>query len=449
MAKGNAKWGVGAKMEARHEKADVKQGVKIGNILVVVFLVIYIPSFIHWVFGRTIATGIIQSGKLEESINIDGIIVRDETVLKSPFEGAFIPSVGEGEKIPVDFCVATVLKESSEKLINELKQKDLAIIKTQQDMNDMKEFFSEDLNKLEDEISLRLKTVIEESNRNSLERTSQLKLEIDKLIQKKMSILGETSDSNSYLSSLTKEKLELQKRIKQNTSEIVAPSSGIISYIIDGYESILRPDAITEFTPEYLEGIKVQYIENNIDNRKVVAEKPFAKVIKGIESYIVVCLDEDRAEKFKPGNKVKLRINDIGKTLDGKVYYMSSKINGKFVMAVEFNRGISETAGLRRVNVDLITRLYEGYKVPLSSLKDINLGEMTAKIMLVKAKYADERIVKIVGINDEFAIIESPDEKEIRDDMEESMEMDLRGVSLYDIFILRPLNIKEGQYINQ
>jgi hypothetical protein len=105
----------------------------------------------------------------------------------------------------------------------------------------------------------------------------------------------------------------------------------------------------------------------------------------------------------------------------------------KYIVSIKINKSQYETSGLRIVNIELIKNDYHGLKVSLKSLQNINLDEMKAEIVLVKAGCADIRPVRITGMNEEYAIIETADMK--------------NSVNLYDLYVVNPENIEEGQVI--
>ncbi|MCX7710149.1 MAG: hypothetical protein N2484_09885, partial [Clostridia bacterium] len=398
---------------------------------------LYVPSLLHWVYGKNIGTEIIRMGTIEQAYNTDATIVRNEESLKSPFDGKYIPAILDGERVPANFRIASVFTGSSEKLRDELKDLDIRIIKAQQQKSDNEEFFSEDVVKIENEIYQKVKLLVSENDTNSLMKTKQIKDGIDELVQKKALIIGSSSTSDAFLKSLKEEKAKLQDKIKMNTKEIYSATAGVISYSVDGYESQLGPNVIRSMTPKFLNDIKSQLKQSsNVDNT-IAAEKPFAKIIKDVEYYFVTVLDPDKAKLFRVDDVINVRVNDIGKVYDGVVDYKSEIQEGKCILSVKLDKGISDTAALRKTNVDLIKNYYQGLKVPVSCLRNIDLKEMKAEIILDKANYADVRSIKIIGKNEEWAVIES------------LKSSGAEGVSLYDIYVINPENIREGQMINE
>ena len=137
-------------------KRKINGKVKLGGLLIALFLLLYIPSFIFWIYGKNIHTDIIRMGELEDYVTTDAYIVRDETVINSPSDGISIRNVEEGEKVGVGDTIATVLNKSSEKLLEDLKTLDLRIIEAKREKTKNDNFFSEDIKKLDQEIQEKL-----------------------------------------------------------------------------------------------------------------------------------------------------------------------------------------------------------------------------------------------------------------------------------------------------
>jgi putative membrane fusion protein len=414
-----------------------RKKTKIISFIAIIFLLLYIPSFVHFIYGKNIITDLLRIGTIEDFINTDAYIIRDETTLAAPFSGKFIAEVSEGDKIPSNCRVATVLKDESAKLIKDMNEINLKIIEAQKQLNKNQEFFSEDMQKIDNEIAKKVKNIVDATNKNNLSDIGDMKKKIDELVEKKAVIAGGTGATNVYITSMKNEKEILQQKINRNTVNIISEKSGIVSFCIDGYEETLNSNAVMKLTPKVLEGIKNKRAAGNTADKSVEAGKSFVKVIKGNECIITAIMDPQKAEQFKEGDVIeKIRINDIDKVVKGTVWYISDEIDSKIIVSFKVYSGISETAGLRKINVDIIRKSYEGLKVPIKSLTDIDWNNNTASIALVKANYITFRPVKIISKNDEYVVITGVDKSD-------------KSVSLYDTYVIHPVNIEEGQMINQ
>lgn len=421
-------------METKMKGVFRKQSTKIGTLIIAIFLLMYLPSLLFLVYNNSIDTDILKYGKIEVMQNVDGIFVRNEELIISPDDGNCVMDATEGEKVPAFHRVASVVKNVPVSTYEELKKKELEITRAQTAQKENMGFFASDIKKLNSEIIEEVKKVAQQSIRGSLVETNDALTNIDKIVYRKADIFGEGSKSAEYINKLKSEKVAIEKKLNNNVNEIRTNTSGLISYAVDGYESILTTDFIRNTTPKDLEKITIKATNrdfNVIDARK---GKPIAKLVKDLENYLVIAISEKDSKALTVDKKVILRINDIGLNIDAIISYSSDVIDGKRIIAFKFDTGLSETIGLRRINADVILSSYSGIKVPYSCLQNIDTKNKTADIVLVKGASATIRKVLIKGMNNDAVIIDNPEGED--------------SIALYNTYVLNPKNVQEGQIID-
>jgi putative membrane fusion protein len=411
-----------------------KQSIKIGTLILVVFLLIYLPSLLFLMFSNGVETDILKMGKIEEVQNLDGVFVRNEEIINSPDTGDCVMDAMEGERVPAFYRIASVVKNVPISTYDELKKKELEITKAQNAQLDNVNTFSNDISKLDNDIIEKVKDLSENSIRGSLVDSNDTIISIDNIVYRKSGIFGDSSKSAAYINKLKSEKAVIESKLKNNITEIRTGSAGLISYAIDGYETKLTPDFIRNATPKDLENITTK--DTNRDFNVIDAEKgkPIAKLVKDLENYFVTAVDENAVKALNIDRKVTLRINDTGLTIDAVVVYSSNVMDGKRIVALKFDTGLNETIGLRRINADLILSSASGLKVPYSSLKNVDKKNKTAEIVILKGSVASVKKVSIDGMNDSAAIIDNIEGQD--------------SIALYNTYVLNPKNIQEGQMIN-
>lgn len=411
-----------------------KQSIKIGTLVLVVFLLIYLPSLLYIMYSNGIDTDLLKYGKIEEVLNVDGVFVRNETVINSPDTGNCVMDVSEGEKVPAFFRIASIIKNVPISTYEELKKKELEISRAQEAQKNNVTAFSGDIRKLDDEIIENVKKLANQSIRGSFVDSNDTITKIDNIVYKKSNIFGDGSKSAAYIKKLQSEKAAIENRLNNNINEIRTPFSGLVSYAIDGYESILTPDFIKNATPKDLEKITTR--ETNRDFNVIDAQqgKPVAKLVKDLESYLVAAVDDKACKDLTLDKDVKIRVNDTGLTIDSVIIYSSNVMDGKRVISFKFDNSLNETIGLRRINADLILSSSSGLKVPRSCLRNIDYKNKTAEIVIVKGMTARIKKIRITGMNEDAAIIDNPEGES--------------SIALYNTYVLNPKNIQEGQIIN-
>ncbi len=411
-----------------------KKGLKTGSIIFIFFLIIYIPSALYWLYGTNVGTEYVRYGTIEDYINTDAIIIRDSTVYKSPISGIYIAEAEEGDKVPSEFRIASIFNSSASNLIEELKQKEAQIFKAQGEKIRNSEIFSRDVLILEEQIAEKLKLIARSSAKNTFSDISKTEEEINELVLKKAKILGFEGSADTYITSLENEKDNIESRIELNCEEIITPEPGILSYVMDDYEEILNKMSISELTPDYFNKVLSEGNSPDSDIWSIEAGEPLAKITHNISFYLAICLDSSKGYQFEVGDIVKLRINDKELECSAETIYKSKNFDGKYILAFELDKYMSDLCSLRSVNIDLIISSYTGKIVPLSCLTDIDSEEETARITLLKANFASIRNIDIIGKNDYYAIVDNGEGRG-------------NNIELYDVYIQNPKNIENGQLI--
>ncbi len=429
----------GKKISREETETDRKKafkGITVGTFLIL-FIILYVPSLLNWVSGTHTAQDVIRNGIIEEYIQARAVLIRDEALLKpSSFDGIFIPEIHEGEKTAAYSCIAMVMGRESDDLLREIEDINAKIVKTRMEQAEKADFFSADLAKLDEEIGKRVRKLIYACNSRSFEEMGRQRAEIRNIVEKKAEIAAGGS-TDEYITSLQNKKRAIQDMIEQNTIQVRSNISGIVSYCIDGYEDVLTPDRANDLTVDELDRIRERYASIHADSRSVQKGEPFAKIIKGIDMYMAADIPADKAKKLRTRDSIRLRINSIGFETPASIVSMGNAENDRVVIVVKMSRGIDVLSSKRVVDVDFIIKTEEGLKVPLKCLRDITADGTRGRIMLVRNNVAVSRLVDIVCSDDEYAIIRTP---------ENEYE---RTVSLYNIYLINPDNIEEGDIVNK
>lgn len=413
-----------------------KQSVRIGTLIAGVFLLIYLPALLFIIYGNGVETDILKIGKIEDTQNIDGVFIRNEELILSPETGNCVMDAVDGEKVPAFYRIASVVKNVPVSTYEELKTKEMEIERAQKAQKENINMFSSDIKKLDSEIIEEVKNLAQQSIRGSLVESYNSFSSIDRIVYRKSDIFGDSSKSAAYINKLKNEKAAIQGKLNNNIKEIRTKSSGLISYAIDGYESILTPETIRNITPKELEKITTRETNRDFNVIDAAKGKPVAKLVKDLDSYMVTAVDEKYCKSLQLDKTVTLRINDTGLNIEAKIVYSSDLIDGKRIIAFKFDAGLNETVGLRRVNADIILSSYTGLKVPYSSLQNIDTKNKTALITVVKGHTAAIKKVRIVGMNESAVIIDNLEGE------------NTNTIALYNTYILNPKNIQEGQTVD-
>lgn len=425
----------------------------LGGLFLFLFALLYIPSLFNWLTGNHVATDIVKNGIIEEYIRTNAIIVRDEELLEPlEVEGKYIPEVGEGEKTAAFSTVAMIIDDAYEKLLQDIETINAKIVKARIEKAEKSDFFSEDLAKLDAEVEQKVQDLIMACNASNFEDMGRCRTEIGKIVEKKAEIIG-NNYTDGYISSLIRQKEAIRDKINSNTIHVKSAISGIVSYVIDGFETELTPAKLDTLTPEKLDEIRMLDARKRAVTDRAQAGVSIAKIIKGPDIYIAAALPAEDAARFTTGSKIRLRINEAGMETTGDIIKTGNTDKNRFVVVVRISRGADTLSSYRVVDVDFILKTKEGLKVPVKSLREISPDGSMGKIMLVKYNIATSRVVDIVCRDKEFAIIKTHEARpggEGGTGGANTGGIDSnKSINLYDTYIVNPDNIKEGDIIGR
>ena len=411
--------------------------VTLGGLLLVAFMITYIPSLFNWLSGSNVVQDVITNGVIEEYISADAVIIRDEELLDpASIDGICISEIDEGERTAAYCRIAMVTGMESDQLLKSIEDINEKIVKARMEQVEKSDFFSADLAKLDEEIGLRVQELIVACNTKSFGEMGRQRSEIRKIVEKKAEIVAGNS-TDGYISSLQQQKEGIQKEINENTKQVRTNVSGIVSYKIDGYERVLTPKTINNLTYDKLEKI-IEYNEvSSKETQRVQAGLPFVKVIMGTDIYLAAVITQDKAKAFEVGNNIKLRINNSYLETSGVITNINKEKSDRIVVTVRISRGVESLSDQRVVNVDFITKTEEGLKVPIKSLRDITQDGTKARLMVIRYNVAVNRQVDILCSDEEYAIIKTPEGEYVK------------TVNLYSIYLINPDNIEEGDIIGK
>lgn len=425
-------------MQEKDKKKIAERRRKWTVALLILFLCLYIPSFYSWVRGGDIRTDIAKYGSIEDSINIEAYIIREEELLKAPFSGKCVLNYNEGAKVPAGAKVATIYKGEVDDLIRQIEEMEKKIIDAKREKLENDLVFINDMKKINDEIAKNVKRLAAMGNSGNISKVPEIKKNMDELIRKKATITGSLSTSDVYIQSLVSQKAELEKALEAKKEDIVSQTSGVVTYTTDGVEEFFNKDAIYKATSADLEklNIKTSIFKSG---EHVEGMKIYGKIINNVEGYLLACVDNRKKFDLSIDQPVKIRMNEIGnRVINGEVYYLSrEEKSGKTVVAVRINKGIDELAGKRKTNIDLIRREISGLKVPVTALRNIDERNGSAEIFTVRYNYTFLKKVKLLGKDTNWAIIDVTDDRSSN------------SISAYDEYIVFSENMEEGRIVRK
>lgn len=370
-------------------------------------------------------TFIVENGTLSSEENAVGYVLRDETVVQGQnYKNGMEKLKTEGEKVAKGEAVFRYYTNGEEQLVQKIEELDTKIAEAWESENNI---FSADIKILETDIAEKLDDVYEVSD---LQKIKEYKRDINSAITKKAKIAGELSPSGSYLKGLIEERSTYENQLNSGSEYVSAPSSGIVSYRVDGLEETLTPDNFGLLSKEFLEGLSLKTGEI------VSTSEESGKVIDNFSCYIACVLSSDLSKQAEIGDTVSLRLSNASE-VEATIEYIAQENENESVVVFKIDRYVEELISYRKISLDIIWWSADGLKVPNEAIKWEN--EDLAYVVRRRAGYDDKKIyVKVLKENSQYAIIENyTDSQELEDKGVSEEEISARSkIALYDEIVL-------------
>ncbi|CEK31398.1 secretion protein [[Clostridium] sordellii] len=395
------------------------------NRIILLFIFIYIVSNVVILLGKTTTkTLTLKNEMVEESFNKKGLIIRDEYVINSNFDGKVEYYLKDGDRVKKKEDIACVYS-------NNISNDDLKNLKNiKNDISSIENgdtaFIKKDIENINKEISLLSQKLQIELLNENIDVYGQIE-KINKLIDDKNLLINSDLNDKSLKNKQIQEK-EVTNLIDKNTEVFKSKNSGVVSYQFDGNEEKFNFDNINQIKIKDIEGTKNNYKDISKE-KKLDKGEPVARIINNLKQFVAISCNEEEIKKIKIGQKIILS-SDIEK-INSKVYdiYKEGK---QYIVILEISEQNVEIYDTRIKEFDIIYKSIEGLKVPKTAV----VNSDGKKGVYIVSETGDAKFVELKGTlyeSEEYIVIDH-------------YKNDINGVNtikIYDEIILDP-KFKKG-----
>ncbi len=379
----------------KQEKRKINRKKYIAFIIIIVIIIGYALYTIYNLAIKPTSTFIVENGNLASEENLQGYIIRDETVLKGEnYKNGMVQIKSEGEKVAKGERIFRYYTKGEEKLVEKIQELD---IKIQEAWENESNTLPSDVKLLETQIETKLSELY---HINDIQKIKEYKKDLSSYITKKAKIAGESSPAGSYLKNLIEERSKYENELNSGAEYLTASRSGVISYRVDGLEEVLTPSNFASLSKTKLEELKLK------TGQIVSTNEECGKVIDNFACYIACVLETEKLEEqeAKVGSKLKIRLSN-NQEVEAEIVYMAQESNEENLVVFKLERYVEELINYRKISFDIIWWSVKGLKVPNEAIKQESedLYYVTRKIV----SYTDKIYVKVLKKGENYSIIEN------------------------------------------
>lgn len=399
----------------------IRKGRVFAVVLILALVFIYAVYLVTKLVQNPTNTFMVTNGKISQEESDIGYIIREETVVKGQnYKNGMVKIKNEGEKVAKGDSVFRYYSSGEEELKNKIAELDVEI---QSLMQNEKSSFPSDVKLLESQIEKELDSIY---GVNNAQKIQEYKKNINSYITKKAKI---SSPSNSRLKELLSQREEYENRLTSDSENVNAPESGIVSYRVDGLESVLTTEDFTKFNKSFLQDLKLKTGQTVASNEEV------GKIINNYQCYIVFNSNTNEAKNSKVGDTIKIRVQNSD-TLKASVENIIDEDDESKTITAKITNDVEKLIAYRKISFDIIWWDAEGFRIPNEAIKEEN---GLSYVVRNRNGYYNKMLVKILKQNDEYCIVRQYKTEELEElGFTSSQIYSMRNIALYDEIVLNP-----------
>ena len=399
----------------------IRKGRVFAVVLILALVFIYAVYLVAKLVQNPTNTFMVTNGKISQEESDIGYIIREETVVKGQnYKNGMVKIKNEGEKVAKGDSVFRYYSSGEEELKNKIAELDVEI---QSLMQNEKSSFPSDVKLLESQIEKELDSIY---GLNNAQKIQEYKKNINSYITKKAKI---SSPSNSRLKELLSQREEYENRLTSDSENVNAPESGIVSYRVDGLESVLTTEDFTKFNKSFLQDLKLKTGQTVASNEEV------GKIINNYQCYIVFNSNTNEAKNSKVGDTIKIRVQNSD-TLKASVENIIDEDDESKTITAKITNDVEKLIAYRKISFDIIWWDAEGFRIPNEAIKEEN---GLSYVVRNRNGYYNKMLVKILKQNDEYCIVRQYKTEELEElGFTSSQIYSMRNIALYDEIVLNP-----------
>ena len=410
-------------------KNDNKIKKKVNKKKIIIYIalfliVVYLIYAVYLLVRQPTDKVTVENGTLYLEETDIGYIIRDEQVVKgNNYKNGMERIKNEGEKTAKGDSIYRYYSKNEDKLKEQISELDSKI---QESLKGQTGIFSSDIKLLENQLDEKIALL---SKTSDMSKITEYKKQISDLVSKKAKLSGESSAAGTYLKQLYNQRAKLENELNSGAEYIKAPSSGIVSYKVDGLEETLTPNNFSTINKEFLENLKLK------TGQLIATNDECGKVIDSSKCYIATITSSEQSQKANVGDSVKIRLSN-SKIIDAQISYVSQEDEDETLIILEINKQISELANYRKISFDLIWWNSSGLKVPNQAIVE---SDGLSYVVRNRAGYLDKILVNVKRKNDKYSIVTSYSTDKLKNLGFSSTDVQsMKTISIYDELILNP-----------
>lgn len=358
-----------------------------------------------------------------DGLNITGLIIRSETLVTSSGSGVMHFVLEDGSRVAKDGVIANIYDSESASITLSKIDSVNTKIEDIEEMLSYNDLEAADLDMINARATQSLNNLIVSSASGNYGDLPELSDELLSALNRRQVAMGETTDFSAQLEQLKAEKNELSASLPAAKGTVKAAMSGYFVSKADGYETVLTCGNPESITPEFMSSVSAAELPDGV----------IGKIVSDYEWYIAAEISINESLKYKEGDSLTIytSVKSYPKLPVTVKKINISESSSTAVVVFSCNEMNSELATMRSGPMTVVTKEYDGLRVPSSALRVVDSKRGVYVLTGMQVKFVE---VNVLYNDDSYMICEK----------QTSDESVLR---LYDEVIVKGKNLYDGKIV--
>lgn len=323
-------------------------------IVVSLFLVVYVGYQGYRAVYSPVEIEIAQAYSAYDTIDVEAIIIRDETVIKSAADGYLYYTCEDGARVSKNGTIAYVYANEEDAMARR------RIVRLEEEISLLQSITSQgssgmmSLDLINNQTWLALKDIVLDTGGHSYQDLTSKRMRLLSMLNKWNMTVGSEKNFDERIAQLRSEKETLSASSGAARGTVYSPVAGYFVSKVDGFETSLSYDRAAEMTVSDIRRIQ--------SNTETISGSAVGKIVGDYQWYFVCVLTAEQATKLSVGKNITISlplvsssavpvtVTSLNRDRDGNVAasfacsYMSDKLSSIRQEEVEIR--VQEYAGL-------------------------------------------------------------------------------------------------------
>ena len=291
---------------------------------------------------------------VRDTVSVYGMVVRDEEVLKTGYQTVYVEAE-EGKRVSGGGVIGAVYS-TDEDLRRAERLRD--VTEQIESLEALESGGSPDTQKLESGIKSEILALRRAVQARELDEVDGRSLSIATLL---FSSASDAQGVSAQLNSLRSEAATLQSSVSRVSATVTAPSSGLYSSALDGFEDLKPADVA---------GISASDLKKLIGERREAPEKAIGKLVYGSNWYYASVMSAESARRFEKGDRVTMIFGRYySEVLQMQVVSVSVPENGEAAVVFACEEAMADTLTMRVQSAEIILGEDHGIRVSKRAIR--------------------------------------------------------------------------------